>query len=200
MLAHAVRPVTKRPDIERAALRLFVTRGLRGTTVRDIAARAGVAEGTLYRHWRSKRELARAVFRGCAEAVAADVRQAAAQERTARGKLTAGIRALFRSARDETLLYEMLVLPPSRDTQDFLAPGVNPAEALARIIAEGQARGEFGAGDARLAGECIMGVVTRVAIYRRLGTLPRRLAQYEDELAAAVLASLTPPRRRRPSA
>ena len=38
MLAHtALRSDTKRPDIERAALRLFVTRGLRGTTVRDIA-------------------------------------------------------------------------------------------------------------------------------------------------------------------
>ena len=43
MLAH------KRPRIERAALQLFVRRGLRGTTVRDIAACARVAEGTLYR-------------------------------------------------------------------------------------------------------------------------------------------------------
>ena len=68
----AVRVGTKRPDIERAALQLFIRRGLRGTTVRDIAAEARVAEGTLYRHWRSKREVARAVYRGCAEAVAAE--------------------------------------------------------------------------------------------------------------------------------
>src|SRR5205814_1285993 len=57
---------SKRPDIERAALRLFVRRGVRGTTVRDIAADAGVAEGTLYRHWRSKRDLARTLFRASA--------------------------------------------------------------------------------------------------------------------------------------
>src|SRR5262249_47623386 len=121
MLAHsAARPDTKRPDIERAALRLFVTRGLRGTTVRDIAARAGVAEGTLYRHWRSKRELARSLFRGCAATVAADLRRAAGGERTPRAKLVAAIRTLFRAARDETLLYEMLILPPSRETQDFI--------------------------------------------------------------------------------
>src|SRR6516225_10092190 len=97
MLAHATAGAdSTRAEIERAALRLFVTRGLRGTTVRDIAAGAGVAEGTLYRHWRSKRELARDVFRGCAESVAAALRDASAAERTATRKLTAALRALFR--------------------------------------------------------------------------------------------------------
>jgi len=199
MLAHApARADTKRPDIERAALRLFVTRGLRGTTVRAIAARAGVAEGTLYRHWRSKRELARVVFRGCAEAVADDLRRAAAPERTSRAKLVAAIHALFRSARDETLLYEMLVLPPSDDTVDFLTDATSPAEVLTEIVAEGQRRRDFATHvDPRLAGECIVGAINRVAIYRRLGTLPRRLAEYEHELGAAALASLAPNRRRR---
>src|SRR6266581_118952 len=140
---------SKRPDIERAALRLFVTRGVRGTTVRDIAADAGVAEGTLYR-----------------------------------------------AARDETLLYELLVLPPSRDTQDFLAHAESPAKVLAAIVAEGQRRHELGGIDPRLAAECIMGSVNRVAIYRRLGALPRRLAQYEQELVGALLAGLVPLRRR----
>ena len=197
MLAHAVRPETKRPDIERAALHLFIRRGLRGTTVRDIAAHARVAEGTLYRHGRSKRDLARSVYRGCAESVAAEVRQAAAGERSAADKLSAAIRALFRSARDDVLLYEMLVLPPSRDTHDFAGGGTSPADVLAEIVAEGQERRAFAPIDPRLVSECILGAVHRVAIARRLGTLPRRLTQYEQELAAAVPASLaTRPRRR----
>jgi AcrR family transcriptional regulator len=195
VIVHATQ--TKRPDIERAALRLFVTRGLRGTTVRDIAARAGVAEGTLYRHWRSKRELARAIFRGCAAAVAEDIRRAAEAEGDAAGKLAAAVRALFRAARDETLLYELLVLPPSRDTQDFLARATSPVDVLADIVVEGQRRGEFVAeADARLAAECILGAVNRVAISRRLGRLPRRLEHYGTTVARAVLASLRPGRRR----
>src|SRR5437899_1439078 len=89
---------SKRPDIERAALRLFVTRGVRGTTVRDIAADAGVAEGTLYRHWRSKRDLARTLFRASAAALADDVRRSAEAETTASAKLVAAIGALARAA------------------------------------------------------------------------------------------------------
>src|SRR5213594_3978282 len=195
MLVHS-----KRPDIERAALRLFVTRGLRGTTVREIAAGAGVAEGTLYRHWRSKRDLARTLFRASATALADEVRRAAETQKTARTKLVAATRALFRAARHDMLLYELLVLPPSRDTRDFMAHADSPAEVLAAIVAEGQRRHEFGGIDPRLAAECIMGAVNRVAIYRRLGALPRRLAQYEQELVGALLAGLAPPRRRRVTA
>src|SRR5689334_7446625 len=190
MLAH------KRPHIERAALRLFVTRGLRGTTVRDIAASAGVAEGTLYRHWRSKRELARALFRECAAAVAEDVARAAAGETTARGKLVAAIRVLFRSARDERFLYEMLILPPSRDARDFITNAASPAAVLADVVAAGQRRGELAEIDPRLAAECIIGAVNRIAIQRRLGTLPRRLVDYEEDVIVAALASLGGVRRR----
>ena len=50
--------------------------------------------------------------------------------------------------------------------------------------------------DPRLAAECIMGAVNRVAIHRRLGTLPRRLTQYEHELVSAVLATIGTRRRR----
>jgi AcrR family transcriptional regulator len=198
MLAHApVRPETKRPDIERAALHLFISRGLRGTTVRDIAARAHVAEGTLYRHWRSKRELARSVYQGCAATVAAQVRRAADGKHGASAKLSAAIRALFRSARDDILLYELLVLPPSRDTHDFLASTTSPTDVLTEIVIHGQRCGEFGEIDPRLVSECIIGAVHRVTIARRLGTLPRRLTQYERELAAVVPASLVSTARRR---
>src|SRR5438552_16641271 len=128
---------SKRPDIERAALRLFVTRGVRGTTVRDIAADAGVAEGTLYRHWRSKRDLARALFRASAAALADDVRRAAEAETTASAKLVASIGALVRAARDATLLFNLLVLPTSRDTQDVMALAHMPAKFRPCIVAAG---------------------------------------------------------------
>ena len=52
------RPVVKRDDIEEAAIRLLATKGLAATTIRDIAAAAGVAEGALYRHYSGKDDMA----------------------------------------------------------------------------------------------------------------------------------------------
>ena len=45
-----------------------------------------------------------------------------------------------------------------------------------------------------------MYVVNRVTIYRRLGMLPRRFAQYEGELVGALLAGLATSRCRRATA
>jgi AcrR family transcriptional regulator len=56
--------------LARAALELFTARGFHGTTTPLIATRAGVAEGTIYRHFPSKEELFNEVFRAAVRALA----------------------------------------------------------------------------------------------------------------------------------
>ncbi len=56
------RPVMKREIIEEAAIRLFATKGLARTTIKDIAGEAGVTEGALYRHYSGKEEMAWKLF------------------------------------------------------------------------------------------------------------------------------------------
>lgn len=46
-----------RDRILRAALRLFAAQGFDGTTTRDLAQAAGVAEGTLFRHFPNKKAI-----------------------------------------------------------------------------------------------------------------------------------------------
>jgi AcrR family transcriptional regulator len=53
----------KRAAIMRAALQLFVQRGFHGTTVPDIAERAGVGAGTIYRYFASKEVLVNELYR-----------------------------------------------------------------------------------------------------------------------------------------
>ena len=55
----------KREALLRAALELFAERTYGATPVPDIAARAHVGTGTVYRHFESKEALANAVFRRC---------------------------------------------------------------------------------------------------------------------------------------
>jgi AcrR family transcriptional regulator len=51
-----------RQKLLRAGLELFTTVGFRATTTPEIAARAGVAEGTIYRHFSGKEDLLIAAY------------------------------------------------------------------------------------------------------------------------------------------
>ena len=57
--------MSAKPRIERAALEAFVADGVDATTTKAIAARAGVSEGAIYRHWKSKDALAVGLFMDC---------------------------------------------------------------------------------------------------------------------------------------
>lgn len=52
-----------RDRVVRAALDLFTTQGYHGSTTPEIASRAGVAEGTIYRHFASKEQLLNEIYR-----------------------------------------------------------------------------------------------------------------------------------------
>lgn len=54
-----------------AAIELFATRGFHGVAVPEIAERAGVGVGTLYRHFADKTDLANEVYRQCRRTMAA---------------------------------------------------------------------------------------------------------------------------------
>lgn len=47
----------RRDEIVQAAMRLFARQGYARTTTKEIAAEAGIAEGTIYKHFASKQEI-----------------------------------------------------------------------------------------------------------------------------------------------
>jgi len=142
-----------RQKLLRAALELFTGEGFLASTTPLISQRAGVAEGTIYRHFSSKEQLLNEVYRGTqrwAVGVVKEVdadRSLRAPERLGRiarrfvetaDRDPAGARMLFRR-RDEQYLE-----PPSRDAaREF-------RESIQQVIAAGKADGLVRAGPAEL--------------------------------------------------
>jgi AcrR family transcriptional regulator len=56
------RPAKHKVPLQRAALEMFSSLGLSAVSVRDIARKTGMAEGTLYRHFPSKEALAISLY------------------------------------------------------------------------------------------------------------------------------------------
>jgi len=90
-----------RQRLVRAALELFTAQGYHVTTTPEIARKAGVAEGTIYRHFDSKEHLLNELYRGAARWAARLVKEAEATGGTPRDKLAALARALVAGAARE---------------------------------------------------------------------------------------------------
>jgi AcrR family transcriptional regulator len=54
-------------EIRDAAMRVFVRKGINGSTMQEIAAEAGLSAGAIYRYFESKDQLVLAVFERCRE-------------------------------------------------------------------------------------------------------------------------------------
>jgi len=155
----ARRLADKRARILGAARELVADGGWAAAQVDNVAERAGVATGTVYRHWTAKAEL-------CAEIVAAvSAREVGIVEAVADAdgsppeKLEAAIRAFAgRALRGRRLAYALIAEPVDPEVETVrLHYRAKLAHGFERILREGIMRGTFPQLDPAVAAACIVG-------------------------------------------
>jgi TetR/AcrR family transcriptional regulator, cholesterol catabolism regulator len=87
----------RRAEVLVLAADLFAERGLRGTTVRDIADAAGILSGSLYHHFDSKESMVDEILRGFLDPLFADYRAIVADRQPPRATLEALVAVSFRA-------------------------------------------------------------------------------------------------------
>ena len=118
------------------ALRLFVARGVDATTTREIAAAAEVAEGTLYRHFTSKDELAVDLFVRNWLAFATYMDRAASRGQSARTRLEAMVSWLLIAAERQSDLFDYLFLVPHNYATQVARDVMTPTSLLRRELSD----------------------------------------------------------------
>jgi TetR/AcrR family transcriptional regulator, repressor of fatR-cypB operon len=133
-----------RQRLLRAALDLYTTIGFRATTTPAIAARAGVAEGTIYRHFSGKEHLLNEVYRNAQRWGAGLVKDGEPNGHHSTPDRLGGIgrRLLDAAARDPSLTRMLL---RSRDEQHLDERSREASrefrEALRQVVAGGESEG-----------------------------------------------------------
>jgi len=176
--------------VERAALTLFVARGVAETTTREIAMAASIAEGTIYRYFPSKEQLALDLFlrhhRALAEALAEAHRPAVGL----RAKIDAIVRCYCEWADRDWALFAYHLL-----TQHLFLAMVpdetpNPVNVVRDVIAQAMEAGEIPERDADLAAASAIGTVMQPATYKVYGRFEGPLSAHVDFFADATWAVL----------
>jgi len=106
--ANAVKIDDKREAVMQAALELFAERGFYGTAVPAIAERAGVAAGTIYRHFESKEALVNALYARYKQALGACLMSEFPFMDSSRDQFHHFFKRAFEFARKEPLAFKFL--------------------------------------------------------------------------------------------
>ena len=134
-----------RQRLIRAALELFTTRGYHVTTTAQIAKKAGIAEGTIYRHFASKQQLVNELYRA-AQRWATKVAQEASRSlepTNTRAQLAAVAHGLIEGATQDPSIVKLGLLEPLGAVLDDESRKTEREFRLVveRLIAEGKAQG-----------------------------------------------------------
>ncbi len=171
---------TKKPAITEAAIRLFSEKGIKATTVKDIAMAAHVAEGTLYRHWKSKDELAQEIFYDNMRRFKLDLENELCGVTGTKNRLRRAILAFYAFAHREPLLYKFLILSSHYELRGLLPQTPKPLEVIIEIVREGIVAGELKEIELPFAGAIIVGVITKLSDFKRMGVIEKDLDSYID--------------------
>jgi AcrR family transcriptional regulator len=173
--------------IERTALRLFVEKGITEATIRDISQTAGIAEGTLYRHFHSKEALAWELFSKNYIALAHELDKLQQEQSTLRSKLAAMIQYFCAFFDQDPLMFSYLLLVQHDYIKKVTAEMPSPVRLVREVIAEGMERGEIPQEDPYLASAMALGMVLEVAVFKIYGRIPQSLSTLADRLTRACL-------------
>jgi AcrR family transcriptional regulator len=154
------RKAATRERIAVAALHQVADGGYASAAIQAVAARAGVAVGTVYRHFPSKAELFAEVFRRASQRELDVLVQVAGEDgRLAEERIAAAVEAFCRRAlAGPVLAYALIAEPvdPAVESERLrLRRGYR--DAFARVLEEGVASGELRAHDVQTLAAVLVG-------------------------------------------
>jgi AcrR family transcriptional regulator len=184
---------TTKTRIEAAALRLFAEKGVDATSVRDITSAIGVAEATLYRHFRSKEDLTRGLFLGNYAALAEQILAIGLSARPFAERIR-DLVGMFTSLFDrDQPLFSFILLDQHRHLKTVPGhPETNPVEALAQVFRHAMEEGDVRRENPDILAALAMGLVLQPAVFRLYGRLDGALSDHQAMISDAILAILAP--------
>lgn len=198
------RKAQARQRIIDSALHCVASGGFRNARISRVAALAGVATGTVYRHFESRQELFAEIFRKVTQREVDKVAEALNRPGTASERLEAALRQFaYRALRAPTLAWALIAEPVDpKLEEERLRYRSAYAGLLEQAIREGMAAGELPAQDARLSSTCLVGAIAESlvgplapALSGEAATTPINNNQLVDTLMRFCMQGLTGSRR-----
>lgn len=172
-----------------AALELFSEKGIRETTIKDIAKEVGVTEGALYRHFTSKDEIVLQLFGTCEENLYGRLLSAVRSEGTYKERFYTVISEFLSFCFENPSAFKYINLFHYLRSQDIKKFERLPKDALIEFIDEGIKRGIIKIRK-EYALALLVGTLERLFLLVEAGVIEKREG-LEEEIAQILWKALT---------
>ncbi|MGF1631004.1 MAG: TetR/AcrR family transcriptional regulator [Kiloniellaceae bacterium] len=190
MQALSARGARTQEKIEQETLALFADKGVDRTTIGDIARAAGIAEGTIYRHFASKEELVWQLFSRNYLQLAGRLDALQAARKGLRAKLAAMVGMFCSLYEHDPDMFRFLLLVQHGQLDRITGDMQTPVKVLKAVVEAAIARGEIPLQDAEVATAMVLGMVLQVAVFRIYGRLTRPLDDFAERLTEGCWRAL----------
>ncbi len=181
-----------REKIVNGAVTLFIEHGVARTTTREISARSQVAEGSIYRYFPSKDELAWQVFRDYHKHIAKCLLDVVVEGQTVNTKITALVHCLLRLADEDWIMFQYYLVVQHSYINKVSAESTTPYQIIFDCVQNAASNKEIECHDPHTLAAMVIGSVYQVIINKVYKRMDGQLSEYREEVSRAACRIISP--------
>ncbi len=172
------------------ALNLFVNKGIKSTTTKEIAKRAGIAEGTIYKHFESKGDLALELFTSKMDMFGEKLLENTINYTSPKEIVRALIQNFFVFAKNQPKAYSYIMEAHFTELKKIPRERPKPKDIFVRAIRLGIEKGDFRKIDENLGAAMVIGMLTRTILFFNNGFINLDYNKVVAEVANSAIKVL----------
>ena len=179
-----------REKIVKSAVGLFIQQGVDKTTTKQIATQASVAEGSIYRYFRSKDELAWQVFKHYHQYLAYQLQASAEQELNLKQKINSLVGCFLKMADEDWLMFRYYLTSQHTYIERVSKDMLTPFQVLTSVVEHGIEAGDIKVADKNVLTAMLMGAVHQIAINKIYSRISGELYVHCEQVTNTLINML----------
>lgn len=154
------KPITKLKSIEKTAIQLFASYGIKQVTIKEIASKSKCSEGAMYRHYKSKEEMAWELYKREVEIFGKKLRNILNCGLAFPDKLGSAVELFYKLFDEDQTKFSFILLSKYNFSKSRkIDPGLNPFNLVTDLIKIAVKRNEIKIDNPELYSAMILGMV-----------------------------------------
>ena len=176
--------------ISNVALSLFIKKGIKGTTTKEIARKAGIAEGTIYKHFKSKGDIALELFTKNMDKLREKLLENTTSIIDPKYLLKVLIQNFFDFAKSEPKAYSYIMEAHATELKKVPKEIPKPKDIFINAIRLGIKKGDFRRIDENLGAALVIGMITRTVLFFNSGFIDTEYSKLVAEVVDSAIRVL----------